>query len=251
MTVAFAQEAPVQNVTLTGHILDPEGMMVMKATVQASDGLGRPKAQGDVDIDGNFRINVPAGSILTLVATAEGFESVATPLKQYNENTDNIEIHFGKLSSASEVLTVTEHISEPAVDQRDSTIFETFAAYGQLLPAQSFVQVHSGIELPAHPDKVARAYYLRTAVGKTFATGGGLGRRWSPMVEFIADRELVSGATTNWDVVPQLQIPINKRMHLLGSLGMKLPANNREERPRQVLFYLLWDWIDGGLLQGW
>ncbi len=33
----------------------------------------------------------------------------------------------------------------------ESTVFETFAAYGQLLPAGGFVQLHSGIELPAHP----------------------------------------------------------------------------------------------------
>ena len=85
----------------------------------------------------------------------------------------------------------------------ESTVFEAFAAYGQLLPASSFLQLHTGIELPAHPDQLARAYYLRTAIGKTFATDGGHGRRWSPMVEFIADRELVTGAKTNWDVVPE------------------------------------------------
>jgi mono/diheme cytochrome c family protein len=133
----------------------------------------------------------------------------------------------------------------------ESTVFEFFGAYGQLLPGNSFLQMHTGIELPAHTDKVARAYYLRTAIGKTFATRGGLGRRWSPMVELIGDRELVSGAATNWDILPEIQIPINTRMHILGSLGIKFPANNREGRPKQVMFYLLWDWMDGGLLQGW
>lgn len=153
------------------------------------------------------------------------------------------------VSAGAELITPT---GSPALGTGgESTVFETFGAWGQLFPADSFLQVHTGIELPAHPDKVARAYYLRTAVGKTFATDGGLGRRWSPMVEFVADRELVTGAATNWDVVPQLQIPISKRLHLLGSLGVKLPANHREERPRQVMFYVLWDWVDGGLLQGW
>ena len=133
----------------------------------------------------------------------------------------------------------------------ESTVFEVFGAYGQLLPASSFLQVHTGIELPAHTDRVARAYYLRTAIGKTFATLGGLGRRWTPMVEFLGDRELVSGATTNWDIVPQMQIPMNTRMHILGSLGFKFPANHTEGRPKQVMFYVLWDWMDGGLLQGW
>ena len=133
----------------------------------------------------------------------------------------------------------------------ESTVFETFAAYGQILPRLSFLQLHTGIELPAHPDKVARAYYLRTAIGKTFAADGGHGRRWSPMMEFIADRELVTGAVTNWDVVPQIQIPLNKRMHVLASVGYRVPVNNTDGRQRQWLFYGLWDWVDGGLLQGW
>jgi len=132
-----------------------------------------------------------------------------------------------------------------------STVFEVFGAYGQLLPADSFLQVHTGIELPAHPDKQPRAYYLRTAIGKTFATEGGLGRRWSPMVEIVGHRDLVSGSTTNWDVIPQVQIPMSKRLHILGSLGLRLPTNNTVDRPRQFLFYVLWDWVDGGLLEGW
>lgn len=133
----------------------------------------------------------------------------------------------------------------------ESTVFETFAAYGQILPSSGFVQLHSGIELPAHPDKVARAYYLRTAIGKTFSADHGHGRRWSPMMEFIADRELVTGAATNWDVVPQVQIPLNRRMHVLASVGYRIPVNHTVGRQRQLLFYGLWDWMDGGLLQGW
>lgn len=119
----WGQDTPTTMITLSGRIVDPEGMLVMKATVQATDGLGRAKAQGEVDDRGNFHISIPAGAVYSLVAAAEGFESVSTPLKQYNENTENIELHFGKLAAASEVLTVTEHISEPSVDQRDSTIF--------------------------------------------------------------------------------------------------------------------------------
>ena len=133
----------------------------------------------------------------------------------------------------------------------ESTVFEAFAAFGQVLPSNSFLQIHTGVELPAHPDDLARAYYLRTAIGKTFSTEGGLGRRWSPMIEFIADRDLVSGARTNWDIVPEIQIPMSKRMHILGNIGVRIPANNTAGRQKQVMFYVLWDWMDGGLAQGW
>jgi hypothetical protein len=71
------------------------------------------------------------------------------------------------------------------------------------------------------------------------------------MVEVIADREMVSGAPTNWDVMPEIQIPINKRMHILGNIGYRIPVNNTADRPKQLMIYLLWDWVDGGLTEGW
>jgi mono/diheme cytochrome c family protein len=132
-----------------------------------------------------------------------------------------------------------------------SPVFEAFAAYGQIFPADAFLQLHTGFELPTQPDRLPRAYYLHTAIGKTFSTDGGLGRRWSPMAEFIADRDLVNGAITNWDVVPEIQIPISKRMHILANVGFRIPMNNTAERPKQIIFYFLWDYVDGTLRQGW
>jgi mono/diheme cytochrome c family protein len=132
-----------------------------------------------------------------------------------------------------------------------SPVFEGFAAFGQILPANSFLQFHTGYELSTQPDKVPRAYYLHTAIGKSFRPGGGLGRWWTPMTEFIADRDLVSGATMNWDVVPEIQIPISKRMHILANVGVSIPVNNTADRPKQFLIYFLWDYADGTLKQGW
>ena len=133
----------------------------------------------------------------------------------------------------------------------ESTVFEFFTAFAKLLPKDSFVQLHTGFELPVHPSVVPRAYYLRSAIGKTFATGAGLGRRWSPMTEIIFDRDLVSGAPNNVDLIPQIQVPISKRMHILANFGVRVPANNRPGRPTQLVFYFLWDYVDGGLKDGW
>ncbi len=98
-------------------------MVVVGATVQASDGLGRRKSETKSDANGAFLLNVPSGGVYSLVAQAEGFDSVASPLKQYKENIEGVELAFGKLVNASEVLTVTERIVEPGVDQRDAEIF--------------------------------------------------------------------------------------------------------------------------------
>jgi mono/diheme cytochrome c family protein len=131
------------------------------------------------------------------------------------------------------------------------TTFETFAAFGQILPGRSFIQVQTGAELPTDSDKATRTGFFRTAVGKTFAQNQSFGRIWTPMVEFLSDRDLVSGAKTDWDIVPQMQVSLSKRQHILASVGIRTPMNNTIGRPTQLMFYVLWDWFDGGLKEGW
>ena len=154
------------------------------------------------------------------------------------------------VSAGAEVIAPTG--SKTAGTGGESTTFELFGAWGQILPKDSFVQVHTGFELPVHTNIVPNAFYFHTAVGKTFSQGWmGLGRRWTPMNEFIVDRDLVTGAMTNFDVIPQIQIPISKRMHILADIGFQVPVNNTAGRSTQVLFYVLWDYADGSLRQGW
>ena len=133
---------------------------------------------------------------------------------------------------------------------RGVTVFEPFVAFGQLLPAGSFVQAQAGFELPADTDLAGREAFWRVAAGKTL-TQGRFGRSWSPMVELLAARELESGATTHWDVVPQMQITLNRRQHIMINAGVRVPVNDRTGRTTQVITYFLWDWFDGGLFDGW
>jgi hypothetical protein len=88
------------------------------------------------------------------------------------------------------------------------TVFEPFVAFGQLLPADSFVQAQVGLELD-------------------------------------------DGATVHWDVVPQMQVSLSRRQHILINVGARIPVNERAGRSTQVIAYFLWDWFDGGLLDGW
>ena len=131
------------------------------------------------------------------------------------------------------------------------TVFEGFASYGQILPRKAFLQFQTGIELPVDTDKANRAVFWRTVVGRSFAPDKGLGRLWSPMVELLADREIASGERINWDIVPQFQVTLNRRQHIRASVGLRLPLNDFGPRPTQLLFYLMWDWFDGGLGDGW
>jgi len=129
------------------------------------------------------------------------------------------------------------------------TIFEAFGSFGQILTRSSFLQIQSGAEFPTDTEKAPRAVYVRTALGKTLSRG--FGRSWTPMAEIIGDRDLEDGAKTNWDVVPEIQVTLNKRQHIRVNLGVRTPINNTAGRATQVLFYALWDWFDGGLRDGW
>jgi mono/diheme cytochrome c family protein len=131
------------------------------------------------------------------------------------------------------------------------TTFETFAMYGQLLPWKSFVQIQGGADLPTHTDQTPQSVFFRTALGKSFNQNAGVGRLWTPMFEFVADRDLQTGAKTNWDVIPEFQVTISRRQHVRANLGVRIPATNTAGRAIQLMFYLLWDRQDGTLREGW
>lgn len=134
---------------------------------------------------------------------------------------------------------------------KGTTIFETYAAYGQILPRDMFLQLQALGEFASDAD-VGDEVALRTAFGRTFATGSnGFGRTWTPMLEALVFRELESGADTLLDLVPQFQVSLSKRQHIVFNAGMRIPVNHTEGRDTEYMFYLLWDWYDGGLTDGW
>jgi mono/diheme cytochrome c family protein len=151
------------------------------------------------------------------------------------------------VSAAGEVIFPTgkEHVGLG----NGLTVFEPFVAVGQALPADAFFQVQAGVELPADGDAASEAFW-RVTGGKSFFESR-FGRSWSPMVEVLGARELEDVAATTWDVVPQLQVTLSRRQHVMISGGVRIPINRRNERDVQVVAYLLWDWFDGGFFSGW
>jgi mono/diheme cytochrome c family protein len=129
------------------------------------------------------------------------------------------------------------------------TVFEPFVAFGQLLPADSFLQFQGGFELP-FDSEINREAFWRIAAGKSVSQGR-FGRSWSPIVELLAARELEQEAITHWDLVPQMQVTLSKRQHIMISAGFRFPLNDRDGRGTEVITYFLWDWFDGGLRDGW
>lgn len=152
------------------------------------------------------------------------------------------------------IVSVSAEVGLPVGSERRGlgkgfAIFEPFVTFGQLLPGDSFVQTQAGFEIPAVRDEDSEMFW-RAAIGRSFPQGR-FGRTWSPMLEVLGARTLAGGATTHWDLVPQMQVTLNARQHLRVSGGVRLPVNDRSERSPAVMFYFLWDWFDGGLFDGW
>jgi mono/diheme cytochrome c family protein len=130
------------------------------------------------------------------------------------------------------------------------TVLEPFAVFSQQLPSDGFLHVHGGFERPLNHDVANDVSYLRMAIGRTFVQPNN-GRNWSPMVELLSERELTTGARVLFDVVPQMQVTLSRRRHIMVSAGLQMPLNERSGRNRKALVYFLWDWFDGGLFEGW
>ena len=138
---------------------------------------------------------------------------------------------------------------EAAGLSKGTTVFEPFVSFGQVLPRDAFVHAQAGFELPL-TDRAEKEAFWRFAVGRTFMQGR-FGRSWSPMFEVVAAKELVAEERVKWDVIPQVQVSLNTRQHLLLSFGVQVPVNQRSGRHSKLVVYFLWDWFDGGLRDGW
>jgi hypothetical protein len=151
------------------------------------------------------------------------------------------------LSVAGEVTLPT---GESAGLGAATTVFEPFVAFGQMLPSDGFLQLQGGAEVGSNADRAAKEAFWRTAIGKTFIEER-YGRTWSPMVELLGAHELAGREHPLWDVLPQVQVTLSRRQHVMVNAGVRIPLNQRATRSATVMTYFLWDWFDGGILDGW
>jgi mono/diheme cytochrome c family protein len=153
------------------------------------------------------------------------------------------------------ILAVGGELVLPTGDEtkgfgKGTTVLESFVLYGKLLPRDAFLQLQAVLEFPRDSSFEDEAL-LRAALGKTWTVDSPFGRSFTPIIEVLAARELATGERTQWDVVPQLQVSLSKRQHVLGAIGIRQPITDRGNRQTELVFYLLWDWFDGGVLEGW
>lgn len=222
LTVKMATSHPhsIENEFLYEHRIGRRGQyeVVVPVALQEGDGSGWTRGLGDIALAYKHVLyhSLPRGSIFSL-----GSEFIFPTGKE------------------------TEGLGG------GKKVFETFAAYGQILPRDAFVQFHGGFEFPVKVEGASNEAFWRVALGKTYAQNLGWGRAWSPMIEVLGATELSDGEGAVWDVAPQMQVSLSTLQHILLNVGVRVPVNQRQDRSSTVIVYLLWDWFDGGLFDNW
>jgi len=92
--------------------------------------------------------------------------------------------------------------------------------------------------------------FWRGAYGYTFSQGD-FGRSWSPMLEVLGSLAVEDPSQVHWDLAPQLQVSLSTRQHIALGLATRIPIEPGNDRAIGVWAYLLWEWFDGGLGEGW
>jgi len=153
------------------------------------------------------------------------------------------------------ILSVGAELVLPTGDEargfgKGTTVVEPFLLFGKMLPRDAFIQFQGKLELPTEAG-FEDELVLRAAIGKTWTSNGPFGRAWTPILEALGAKELAGGASAQWDLVPQVQVSVNTRQHILANIGLRVPVTDSSTRDTQLVFYVLWDWFDGGLTEGW
>jgi hypothetical protein len=233
----------------------PEDEAVLTATVAAQ---GRGSVAGKLIYEQRLGPRNQVELVVPFGWAERQAVDAATPGRGWTGGLGDIALGFKRVLFHSlergTIVSVAGEARLPTGERREgfggrATALEPFLAVGQLLPADTFLQLQTGVELPLSSAHGEPEGFWRLALGRSF-TRGRFGRSFSPMVEVLGSRELAKGAESHWYLVPQVQVTLNQRQHLMANLGVRLPADDRS-RDTQILFYFLWDWFDGGLLDGW
>lgn len=84
-----------------------------------------------------------------------------------------------------------------------------------------------------------------------------LPQRFNPGMELVASFPIDRGTGTGrksfsqLSLIPQAQIGLNKRGHVMLNLGAEVPLNDTDRYDYRAYAYLIWDFADGGLFDGW
>ncbi|TDI49370.1 MAG: cytochrome c [Acidobacteria bacterium] len=186
-----------------------------------------------------------------------GASASSDPAEGWSGGLGDVEVGLKRavFHSLTSILSIGFDVLLPLGDEtknlgKGTTLLEPYIAYGQVLPAGFFLHSQGKVEFSTKTSAVDHEASLGAALGWSWGQGRW-GRTWSPMVEVLAKRDLASGANTQWEIVPQMQVTLNTRQHVMLNIGFGFPVTDAGIRSSRLVAYLLWDWFDGGFFDGW
>jgi mono/diheme cytochrome c family protein len=120
-----------------------------------------------------------------------------------------------------------------------------FLAYGKAW-GRTLLQGNVSLDLPSDTAKAPRA--ATYAIGLSRALGPARSA-WTPAAEWVGEVETATGEH-RYGVWLELSKPLNRLGHVVAAAGVQIPVRPRSDPTRLELF-LLWDFGDGPLWQGW
>jgi mono/diheme cytochrome c family protein len=143
-------------------------------------------------------------------------------------------------------LELTLPTGSPSKGLGDGTwAVSPFVAYGRAW-GRSLLQGQVGVELPTDTDKAPRRATYAIALSRAL---GPARSAWTPAVEWVGELETKTGRHSS-AVWLELSKPLNRLGHVIGAAGVQIPVRPRSD-PTRLELYLLWDFGDGRLWQGW
>jgi len=128
-------------------------------------------------------------------------------------------------------------------------VVEPALSLSQSLGPAGFLHLQAGAEVPFETQAEVDVFW-RAAYGYTFEQAD-FGRAWSPMLEVLGSLAVEEPSAVHWDLAPQLQVSLSTRQHIALGLATRIPVEPGNDRAIGVWAYLLWEWFDGGLGEGW
>ena len=133
-------------ISISGHVTDPQSRAVVGASVRLLVAGGSNVAESRTDGFGQFCFGKVQSGEYRIVASAPGFNTVAEDVL-LREAESTVDLRFDRLESDSQNIVITAKIVEPAIDLRNSEVFNRtlFTRDDQV-----FQQLNAGINAGQH-----------------------------------------------------------------------------------------------------
>ena len=150
------------------------------------------------------------------------------------------------------ILTAAAQVGVPLNGGADWE-FLPYLAFGKILSESWIVQGHGRLKLDLEDSDKSSAEFA----GIVHWTNAPRPRWVFPALEIVAEVPFERGAGPNrkeavqWSALPQARIGLNKRGNIALNVGVEFPLNDRDRYDWRAYVYFIWDFADGGLLEGW